>query len=126
MPKARLNHPALSQIATTPEILRLLMANISEEQSVWKPAPDRFSLAEVVEHLSHVEGHCYRHRLEKILAEDNPAIAAYDQNAYYAEGAYSGRDAEESFAHFEEQRDDNIVMLSTLDTESLKRTAIHA
>lgn len=126
MPKTRLNHPALSQIATTPEILRLLMANISEEQSAWKPAPDRFSIAECLEHLSHVEGHCYRARLEKILAEDKPSIDAYDQNAFYAEGIYSGRDAEDSFAHFEEQRDDNVVLLSTLDTDSLTRTAVHA
>ena len=125
MPRVRLNHPALSQIATTPEILRLLMANISETQSVWKPTPDRYSISEVVEHLSHVEGHCYRHRLEKILAEDNPAVEGYDQNAYYAQGVYSNRDAEESFAHFEEQRDDNVVLLSTLDAESLQRLARH-
>jgi hypothetical protein len=126
MPRARLNHPALSQIATTPEILRLLMANVSEEQSSWAPAPGRFSIAEVLEHLSHVEGHCFRHRLEKILAEHNPEVEPYDQNAFYAQGMYSGRDAEESFAHFEEQRDDNVVLLSTLDPDSLKRTARHA
>ena len=126
MPRARLNHPALSQIATTPEILRLLMANVSEEQSSWAPAPGRFSIAEVLEHLSHVEGHCFRHRLEKILAEDDPEVEPYDQNAFYAQGTYSGRDAEESFAHFEEQRDDNVVLLSTLDPDSLKRTARHA
>ena len=125
MSRVRLNHPALSQIATTPEILRLLMANISEEQAVWKPAPDRFSIAEVVEHLSHVEGHCYRHRLERILAEDNPEVEGYDQNACYAAGLYSGRDTEESFAHFEEQRDDNVVLLSTLDAGSLQRLARH-
>jgi hypothetical protein len=125
MPKAQLHHPALSQIATTPEILRLLMANVSEEQSSWTPAPGRFSIAEVLEHLSHVEGHCFRDRVEKMLAQENPPVEDYDQNAYYAQGIYSGRDAEESFAHFEEQREDSIVLLSTLDAESLRRTAMH-
>jgi hypothetical protein len=125
MARARLNHPAISQIATTPEILRMLMANVSGEQASWTPAPKRFSIAEVLEHLSHVEGHCFRHRVEKILTEENPAIEDYDQEMYYAQGVYSGREAEDSFAHFEEQREDNIVFLSTLEPESLRRTADH-
>ena len=37
-------------------ILRGLMSEISEEDARWKPAPDRFSIAEVLAHLSHSEG----------------------------------------------------------------------
>ena len=35
-----------------PTILRGLMAELSEEDVRWKPAPDRFSVAEVLAHLS--------------------------------------------------------------------------
>jgi len=38
------------------------------------PAPDRFSIAEVLAHLSHSEGHCYRMRVDRFLEEENPAV----------------------------------------------------
>ena len=125
MPEMRLRHPALDHLAAGPEILRLLLMGVTDEQTNWKPAPDRFSIAEVLEHLSHAEGHCFRHRIDRLLALDNPEIDDYDQNALYAEGVYSNRDAEESFAHWEEQREDNVEFLGTLDAAALDRTYMH-
>ena len=49
--------PAVGQLEATPEILRGLMRELTEEDARWKPAPDRFSVAEVLAHLSHSEGH---------------------------------------------------------------------
>jgi hypothetical protein len=120
-----LDHPALDQMAATPDIFRALLAGISDTQAYWKPTPDRFSISEVLEHLSHIEAHCFRIRFDEILAVDNPEVEPYDQNAYYAEGAYSNRDAEESLAHWEEQREDNLEFLRSLDPKVLSRTARH-
>ena len=58
--------PAVGQLEATPEILRALMRELTEEDARWKPAPDRFSVAEVLAHLSHSEGHCYRLRLDRL------------------------------------------------------------
>ena len=121
-----MEHPAIDQLAATPEILRLIMAGVSEEKAQWKPAPDRFSIAETVEHLSHVEGHLFRHRLDRMLAEDNPEFEDYDTNEYFAKGAYSNRNAEDSFAHWEEQRESNLELLDELDAAVLPRTAKHS
>jgi hypothetical protein len=120
-----LDHPALDQMAATPDIFRALLAGISDEQAYWKPVPDRFSIAELLEHLSHVEAHCFRIRFDEILAAEDPEVEPYDQNAFYAQGAYSNRDAEESLAHWEEQREDNIEFLHGLDPKVLLRTARH-
>ena len=38
--------PAVGQLEATPEILRGLMRELTEEDARWKPAPDRFSVAE--------------------------------------------------------------------------------
>ncbi len=38
------------------------MCELSDEDVRWKPSPDRFSVAEVLAHLSHSEAHCYRAR----------------------------------------------------------------
>ena len=50
----------------------------------WKPAPDRFSVGEVLAHLSHTEGHCYRMRLDRFLSEDNPEFEATTRNTTWS------------------------------------------
>ena len=119
------NLPGVAQLEATAGILRALLDGVTAEQTQWKPAPDRWSIAEVLEHLSHVEGHGFRSRVERMASEDNPVFEAYDQLAFAAGGQYSGRDAEDSFAHFEEQRDDNIVYLKSLPLSAASRTASH-
>jgi hypothetical protein len=115
----------IDRLASTPEILRLLMEDVPEDLAVEKPAPDRWSLAEVLEHLSHVEGHVFRARLDLILEEDEAEVIPYDEKEYDAAGTYSGRDPEESFAHWEEQREDAVELLRDLPEEAFERTAVH-
>jgi len=117
--------PGLDQLSATPEILRLLMEGLSEKDTQWKPAPNRFSIAEALEHLSHVEGHCFRARVERMVNEDNPAIEPYDPYVYFAAGQYSGRDAEDSFDHFEEQREMNVEYLRELPASVADRIGTH-
>lgn len=121
----KLEHPALDHLAATPDIFHAMLMGVSDNQAYWKPAPDRFSIAELLEHISHIEAHYFRIHVDAILSAGNPEIEPYDQNAYYAEGAYSDRDAEESMAHWEEQREDNIALLRGFDPGQLKRTARH-
>src|SRR5688572_25585793 len=108
------NHelPCLDQLAATPEILRGLMASVREEDARWKPAPDRFSIAEVLAHLSHSEGHCYRLRLDRFMEEDRPELEPDEANMHLA--LYRDADPEEEFDHFEVQREDNVAYLRSL------------
>ena len=98
MAKPELEHPAIDQIEATPEIIRLVMAGVSDVQARWKPAPDRWSIAEILEHLSHLEGHYFRAGMERILSEPGGEMEPYDQNAWANAGAYSNREPEDSFA----------------------------
>jgi len=118
--------PGLRQLEATPEILRLLMDGLSPEDAVWKPAPNRFSIAEVLEHLSHTEGHCFRARIERMVEEDNPTLEPYDPEAWFAAGQYTGRDPEDSFDHFETQRELNLEYLRGLPASAAVRTGTHA
>jgi hypothetical protein len=116
--------PCLDLLAATPDVLRGVMAGMSEEDALWKPAPDRFSVAEVLAHLAHSESHCYRARVDRILEEDSPKIEADDASQHYDQ--YRDRDPEEDFAHFEEQRETNIEFLRGLPAGVGERTARHS
>ena len=115
--------PCLELLEATPAILRGLMSEISDDDARWKPAEDRFSVAEVLSHLSHSEGHCYRSRLDRFLAEDLPEFEPDDAQMYLE--IYENADPEEEFAHFEEQRETNIELLRGLSADAGSRKAMH-
>ena len=115
--------PCLDLLEATPAILRGLMSEISDEDARWKPAPDRFSIAEVLAHLSHSEGHCYRARVDRFLAEEMPDLEPDDAQMHLER--YKNGDPEEDFAHFEDQREANIELLRGLPAEAGSRKAMH-
>src|ERR671923_2174166 len=104
--------PCLDLLEATPGILRGLMSELTDDDARWKPASDRFSVAEVLAHLSHSEGHCYRRRLDRFLGETRPEFEPDDAQMYL--DLYRDADAEDSFDHFEKQRETNIEFLRTL------------
>jgi hypothetical protein len=116
--------PCLDLLEETPRILRGLMTEVSEDDARWKPAMDRFSIAEVLAHLSHSEGHCYRMRVDRFLAEDLPEFESDDAQMYL--DLYKNGDPEEYFGHFEEQRETNIELLRGLPAEAGNRRAMHS
>jgi hypothetical protein len=115
--------PCLSLLDATPAILRGLMSELTEEDARWKPAPARFSVAEVLAHLSHSEGHCYRARLDRFLSEEMPEFEPDDAQMYL--DLYRSGDPEEDFAHFEEQREANVEALRALPADAGSRKAKH-
>src|SRR6185503_8275207 len=108
--------PCLDLLEATPAILRGLMTELSEADASWKPADDRFSIAEVLSHLSHSEGHCYRPRVDRFLSEEMPTFEPDDAQMHLE--VYKHADAEEDFAHFEDQRDTNLELLRGLPAEA--------
>lgn len=115
--------PCLELLDSTPDVLRGLMSELTDEDARWKPAEDRFSIAEVLAHLSHSEGHCYRMRLDRFLSEERPEFEPDDAQMYL--DRYRNADPEDAFDHFEEQREDNVEYLRGLPASAGDRKAIH-
>jgi hypothetical protein len=115
--------PCLKMLEVTPKILRALMCEFSEEDARWKPAPDRFSVAEVLAHLTHSEGHCYRLRVDRFLKEERPEFEPDDAQMHLER--YRNADPEDELDHFEEQREDNVDFLRGLPAEEGNRVALH-
>ncbi len=115
--------PCLGLLAATPGILRGLMVELTDEDARWKPAPERFSVAEVLAHLSHSESHCYRMRLDRFLAETRPTFEPDDAQMYL--DLYRDADPQDAFVHFEKQRKANVEYLRTLPSQAGSRVALH-
>jgi hypothetical protein len=115
--------PCLGLLAATPQILRCLMSEVSDEDARWKPAPDRFSIAEVLAHLSHSEGHCYRLRVDRFLGEERPELEP-DEAQFFLD-LYRDADPQHEFDQFKEQREANVEFLRSLPAEKAGRVATH-
>lgn len=115
--------PCLDLRAATPGILRALMTELTEEDARWKPEPERFSVAEVLAHLSHSESHCYRMRLDRFMAETRPEFEPDDAQMHL--DLYPGADPEEAFGRFQVQRETNIELLRDLPRGAGERVALH-
>lgn len=113
----------LDLLEETPSILRGLMRELTREDAEWKPSSERFSVAEVLAHLSHSEGHCYRMRLDRFLSEEMPEFEPDDAQMHLER--YRNADPEDSFDHFEEQRESNVEYLRTLPRSAGDRRARH-
>lgn len=99
------------------------MCEMTDEDARWKPAPDRFSVAEVLAHLSHGEGHCYRLRLDLFMSRDRPEFTPDDAQMYL--DLYRNADPEDAFDHFEQQRKSNVEYLRNLPAGAAHRVAHH-
>lgn len=115
--------PCLEFLEATPSILRALITELNAEDARWKPAPERFSIAEVLAHLSHSESDCYRMRLDRFMAEPRPQFEPDDAQMYL--DLYRGADPEEAFNCFERQRKTNLEFLRELPDGAGKRVALH-
>src|SRR5436190_22605191 len=97
--------PCIDLLEATPTILRGVMAEVDHDDVRWKPAPDRFSIGEVLAHLSHSEGYCYRTRLDRFMSEKNPEFEPADAQLHRE--LCADADPEQSFAHLQDQRETN-------------------
>jgi hypothetical protein len=115
--------PCLDLLAATPAIVRGLLSEISLEDARWKPGPDRFSIAEVLCHLSHSDSHCYRARLDRFLDEEMPEFEPDDAQMHLE--LYKKADPEKELGRFQEGREANITSLRGLPAEAGNRQALH-
>ncbi len=67
--------------------MRSLVAVATREQLVWKPSPDRWSICEILDHLTDVEKLNVGLRVRRMLEEEFPSFEDYDPGVRYQQGA---------------------------------------
>jgi hypothetical protein len=74
---ARDMQPVISLLEKTPRLLETMPCDLPGELLHWKPAPGRWSISEVLAHLSALE-QVYAERALRMVAEESPALMKYD------------------------------------------------
>lgn len=77
--------PAIALLEKTPHLLETMLRDLSGELLHWKPAPDRWSISEVLAHLAALEQVYAEHAL-RMVVEDSPALMKYDLAGASASG----------------------------------------
>lgn len=91
-----------------------LVRGISLEQARWKPAPDKWSMLEVVNHLYDEEREDFRQRLELTLADPKQPWPPIDPRNWVTTRAYNERELDASLDNFFAEREKSIAWLSQL------------
>lgn len=118
--------PGIGVLEQTPIIIEKILQTASDDQMHWKPSPDRWSISEVLAHLSDAEVKGFRERVEQMLKSDSAKLAAYDQEAAYKEGRYSHGKARDHLHNFCHERDRSLSFLRYIPASAGSRGADHS
>ncbi len=111
--------------AATPKKLARLIKGVSTAKLRKRPAPEKWSVAEILAHLADVEI-VIGWRMRSILGAPGTPVQAYDQNAWVIAGHYEKRDLRESIELQRVVRGANLALLKSLSPEQWKLYGQHA
>lgn len=112
-------------LASTPEKIRREVADMSPRELKTRPAPNKWSVQEVLAHLDDVEQSAMRERVEVMLDRDTPTLVPFNQEARMVEMRYDRIDPRKSLASFTRKRQKNLKWLRKIRPAQLKRKGLH-
>ncbi len=116
--------PLKVQSATPKKLARLIKGATSAKLRK-RPAPEKWSAAEIIVHLADAEI-AVSWRIRSILGAPGTPVQAYDQDAWVVAGHYAKRDARKSLEQFRVLRETNLALYKMLTPEQWKHHGLHA
>ena len=111
--------------AATPKKIERLVGRATASKLRKRPAPDKWSVAEILAHLADVEI-VVGWRVRLILGAPGTPIQAFDQNSWVEACHYDTRSPRDSLAQLRALRDANLALYKSLSAEQWKHYGIHA
>ena len=113
------------QLAANSERFELFFKNLSDDQARWKPATDRWSLLEVINHLLDEEREDFRRRLTLVLNNPKESWPPIDPERWVVQRGYNQKDLSNSLHDFFVEREKSINWLYKLDSPNWQATHLH-
>ena len=111
-------------MTSTPKKLTRLLTGKSRASLTRRPAPDKWSIGEILAHLADAEL-SFSWRIRLMLEKNGTAIQAYDQDAWAAFSHYPKLDPRLSLDAFRTQRERNVQLLRVIPKEIWDNYGMH-
>ncbi len=106
-----------------PELIAAVLTGAAGSELDWAPE-GKWSIRQIVAHLADAEI-VGTDRVRRTIAEDNPTLIGYDQNAWARALNYSKRKISDALDVLRKLRAENSELLSSLPPEAFSRPATH-
>jgi uncharacterized damage-inducible protein DinB len=106
-------------------MLREAVEGLTEEELRYKPAPDKWSIHQILIHVTDSEI-LSTHRLKKVLAEEEPLLISFNQNAWANDLGYDLLDREQHLLLFQLLRSSMQPILDHLTSEQSELVGVYA
>ena len=80
----------IERFRRSPELLAVVLTGVFGEEEDFAPAPGKWSIRQIIAHLADSEL-VFAHRFRQVIAEENPTLVAFDQDAWARNLDYSRR-----------------------------------
>ncbi len=107
-----------------PELLALVLTGVFGEEEDFA-LPGKWSVRQIVAHLADAEL-VGAHRFRQVIAEENPTLIAFDQDAWVKNLEYAKRKPKQSLESFRRIRAENYELLKRLPESAFDRAGNHS
>ncbi|MFM7321402.1 MAG: DinB family protein [Armatimonadota bacterium] len=108
-------------LSASPSLVALLVANIDDECADHRPAPDRFTIREMVAHLADWDT-VWMERVRRMITEDEPILPSQDPDVRALDQRYNEFPVSHWVRRFSENRQTFVEFLNGLGLEDWERT----
>lgn len=115
----------LQILQATPKKLASLIKGKNRRQLTTRPAPDRWSAAEIAAHFGDAEV-AIAWRLRQMLSTNGVAIQGYNQDAWASTFDYAHRDPKQSVQFFSALRAGNLALLKSVPRNLWENYGVHS
>jgi hypothetical protein len=115
----------LERFRRGPELMAAVMTGAAGAELDFVAAPGRWSIRQIMAHLADSEI-VDADRLRRVIAEQNPTLMGYDQEAWARNLNYARRKISESLETFRRLRAENYDLLKDLPEAVFERTGTHS
>src|SRR5712671_4294099 len=114
----------LERFRRGPELLAVVLTGVFGEEEDFTTAPGKWSIRQIVAHLADAEL-VGAHRMRRVIAEDNPTLTAFDQDAWVRNLDYAKRKPKQSLETFRRLRAENYELLKSVPEAVYERAGMH-
>ena len=113
----------IALLSAQPAELRTLLSHVTDEQADVRPAPNEWSIKEVMGHVNDAE-RIFAYRATRIARGDTTPLPGFEQNNYVRATDFNTRSLSDLVAEFEAQRRANVLSLGVLPEAELARRGV--